>query len=107
MPQVVRGLWRGKLEFHQTYIPEPLERRLREWIAHLPASLRQVWPLNLHVSPVSPHPPPVQELLHRASRCLLLTLGRLTEMSSSTLPILLAALLEVCHSTPSAPHRLA
>jgi len=76
--QVVRGLWRGKLEFHQTYIPEPLERRLREWIAHLPASLRQ-------------------ELLHRASRCLLLTLGRLTEMSSSTLPILLAALLEVLY----------
>ena len=31
--QVVRGLLRGRLEFHQTYIPEPLERSLREWVA--------------------------------------------------------------------------
>ena len=33
LSKVVRGLLRGRLEFHQTYIPEPLERSLREWVA--------------------------------------------------------------------------
>lgn len=76
--QVVRGLWKGKLEFHQTYIPEPVERMLREWVAGLPTVLRQ-------------------DLLLRAARALLLTIGRVIEMSSSTVPILLAALLEVLY----------
>jgi len=76
--QVVRGLLRGRLEFHQTYIPEPLERSLREWVGDLPTALRQ-------------------DLLQRAARTLLMTIGRVVEMTSSTVPILLAALLEVLY----------
>jgi len=76
--QIVSSLWKGKLEFHQTYIPEPLERCLKEWVEGLPTVLRQ-------------------GLLQRSSRSLLLTIGRLAEMSSSTVPIMLAALLEVLY----------
>jgi hypothetical protein len=76
---VVQALWRGQLRFQSIYIPEPLERGLREWIDIIPISLRQ-------------------DILNRSSQILFSTIGRVTEMSSSTVPIMLAAIMETLYS---------
>jgi len=76
---VVQALWRGQLKFQSIYIPEPLERSLREWIDIIPISLRQ-------------------EILNRSSHILFSTIGKVAEMSSSTVPIMLAAVLEILYS---------
>ena len=76
---VVQALWRGQLKFQSIYIPEPLERSLREWIDIIPISLRQ-------------------EILNKSSHILFSTIGKVTEMSSSTVPIMLAAILEILYS---------
>jgi len=77
---VVRALWKGQLKFQSIYIPEPLERALREWIDVIPISLRQ-------------------DILNKSSHILFSTIGRVTEMSSSTVPIMLAAILETLYSS--------
>jgi len=76
---VVKALWKGQLRFQSIYIPEPLERSLREWIDIIPMSLRQ-------------------DILNRSSHILFSTIGKVTEMSSSTVPIMLAAVLEILYS---------
>jgi len=76
---VVQALWKGQLKFQSIYIPEPLERSLREWIDIIPISLRQ-------------------DILNRSSHILFSTIGKVTEMSSSTVPIMLAAVLEILYS---------
>lgn len=77
---VVQALWRGQLKFQSIYIPEPLERALREWIDVVPISLRQ-------------------DILNKSSQILFSTIGRVTEMSSSTVPIMLAAIMETLYSS--------
>jgi len=76
---VVQALWRGQLKFQSIYIPEPLERALREWIDAVPTCLRQ-------------------DILDKSSHILFSTIGRVTEMSSSTVPIMLAAIMETLYS---------
>jgi len=76
---VVQSLWRGQLKFQSIYIPEPLERALREWIDVVPTCLRQ-------------------DILSNTSNILFSTIGKVTEMSSSTVPIMLAAVLETLYS---------
>jgi len=76
---VVQALWRGQLKFQSIYIPEPLERALREWIDSVPTCLRQ-------------------DILSKSSHILFSTIGRVTEMSSSTVPIMLAAIMETLYS---------
>ena len=57
--QVVRGLWTGKLEFHQTYIPEPVERTLRWSTAYgftiLVCSMDQSYQPEIHANHQCPH----------------------------------------------------
>ena len=77
---MVRALWKGQLKFQSIYIPEPLERALREWIDVVPISLRQ-------------------DILSKSSHILFSTIGRVTEMSSSTVPIMLAAIMETLYSS--------
>eukprot|EP00092_Neocalanus_flemingeri_P045965 GFUD01051589.1.p1 GENE.GFUD01051589.1~~GFUD01051589.1.p1 ORF type:complete len:583 (-),score=144.78 GFUD01051589.1:87-1835(-) len=76
---VVQGLWKGQLRFQSIYIPEPLERTIREWIDVLPTCLRQ-------------------DILNKSSHILFSTIGKVTEMSSSTVPIMLAAIMETLYS---------
>eukprot|EP00092_Neocalanus_flemingeri_P085661 GFUD01107809.1.p1 GENE.GFUD01107809.1~~GFUD01107809.1.p1 ORF type:complete len:583 (+),score=150.96 GFUD01107809.1:165-1913(+) len=76
---VVQGLWKGQLRFQSIYIPEPFERTIREWIDVLPTCLRQ-------------------DILNKSSHILFSTIGKVTEMSSSTVPIMLAAIMETLYS---------
>mgnify|MGYP001312000389 CR=1 FL=1 len=59
--QVVRVLWRGQLRFQTIYIPEPVERGLREWLEAVPQCLRQ-------------------DLLDRSYSLLFSTIGQVTEL---------------------------
>jgi len=76
---VVQALWRGQLKFQSIYIPEPLERALREWMGEIPVSLRQ-------------------DILNKSSNILFTRIGKVAEMSSSTVPIMLAAIMECLYS---------
>ena len=38
---IVQVLWRKQLRFQSIYIPEPVERGLREWLEGVPLCLRQ------------------------------------------------------------------
>ena len=82
--QVVRVLWRGQLRFQTIYIPEPVERGLREWLEAVPQCLRQ-------------------DLLDRSYSLLFSTIGQVTEMCSSTVPIMLASVMESLYS-PALKH---
>ena len=82
--QVVKVLWRGQLRFQTIYIPEPVERGLREWLEAVPQCLRQ-------------------DLLDRSYSLLFSTIGQVTEMCSSTVPIMLASVMESLYS-PALKH---
>lgn len=66
---IVQVLWRKQLRFQSIYIPEPVERGLREWLEGVPLCLRQ-------------------EILCRSYYTLFSSLGHDTEMCSSTVPIM-------------------
>lgn len=76
---VVNVLWKGQLRFQSIYIPEPIERALREWMDDIPACLRQ-------------------DILNRSYGLLFSTIGRVTEMCSSTVPIMLASVMETVYN---------
>ena len=65
--------------FQSIYIPEPVERALREWLGEVPVCLRQ-------------------DVLGRSYGLLFSTIGRVTEMCSSTVPIMLASVMEAVYS---------
>ena len=65
--------------FQSIYIPEPVERALREWLGEVPVCLRQ-------------------DVLERSYGLLFSTIGRVTEMCSSTVPIMLASVMEAVYS---------
>ena len=76
---VTQVLWRGQLRFQSIYIPEPVERGLREWLEHIPTCLRQ-------------------DILSKSYNILFSSIGQVTEMSSSTVPIMLASIMETVYS---------
>ena len=82
--RVVRVLWRGQLRFQSIYIPEPVERALREWLEVVPQCLRQ-------------------DILDRSYSLLFSTIGQVTEMCSSTVPIMLASVMESVYN-PALKH---
>jgi len=81
---VVNVLWRNQLQFQSIYIPEPVERGLREWLEDVPSCLRQ-------------------DILNRSYKVLFSTIGQVTEMCSSTVPIMLASVVETLYH-PSLKH---
>ena len=75
---ILQVLWRKQLRFQSIYIPETVERGLREWLEDVPLCLRQ-------------------EILRRSYTTLFSSLGRDTEMCSSSVPIMLASVMETLY----------
>ena len=91
---VVQALWRGQLHFQPAiYIPEPVERTVREWVECVPTCLRYKHKLTAFITILSCR----QDILNRSSHILFSTYGGVAEMSSSTVPIMLAALMETLY----------
>lgn len=77
--QVIEAIWRGTINFQTIYIPEPVERNIREWVTELPPIVRQ-------------------DLMNQTVRQLIRSLSRVTAYSSSTIPIVIASLAEALYS---------
>ena len=75
---LLQVLWRKQLRFQSIYIPEPVERGLREWLEDVPICLRQ-------------------EILRRSYSTLFSSLGQDTMMCSSSVPIMLASVMETLY----------
>ena len=75
---ILQVLWRKQLRFQTIYIPEPVERGLREWLEDVPLCLRE-------------------EILRRSYSTLFSSLGHDTEMCSSSVPIMLASVMETLY----------
>jgi len=77
--KVVEAIWNGTLNFQSIYIPEPVERTLREWVEELPPLLQQ-------------------DLLEITVKGILRSAARVTPYNSSTIPIIISSLTEVLYS---------
>jgi len=77
--KVVESIWRGTLNFQSIYIPEPVERSLREWVGILPPLIQQ-------------------DILDITVKGIIRSASRVTPYNSSTIPIIIASLAEVLYS---------